>query len=1476
MTIKIANLDVSFGAFVTKASFLIKASSLSSSDITMRSGGELVSRAQAVTIGGANWLSFNVIRCLRWHRNGEFIVTIEVGSSPMTVDLSAESNHVLEGEWTEREALDFRTPVDTFGDARYMTCSVFRCTGVPSFSRELFKGLVGFPFKLTYDPSAGQSPFSVFPAGWSLSILNYMIFSDDGLTMTLHGERERLFKIIDPNSNLYIDATGARFVVGMNSNGTASLYDATMTSRALFDYDHKASAIYLDGGQTVQISEGSDGLVVFDNSGNSIAIACADEGVSISLNDDLQYLLETDSSGRVVRVIECATQNVESIYYSALMPTRIVYPNGSFMQISYAGRAVSWILAMGRDGETTTAHNTYAFTDSITTIEDMHQKQMSTLFCEDGEVRQSYENVAGLPSLAYEERGSGGDLSVSLSGVAAEMELTESQYGGQRAWTWFSGLSDSESLDGYSGIRVACRSDGAGAFDELTGNALSFIAAGVIDEEWSETGFIRHSDGQTISTIIMFPKRTAYAYLMIISEGMSGNFSVKAELIHDSVFERRGICACTDDGDLHFPSGSYAASSASFVSFSDGSLLSLDVWPGDLAANAFLKLKSSRVFMHSDGKSAVLGYATFYRFSDRQLFPISPELPLYGVYSSRNASTSASLFSFPDNATKITVSSEKDGVDEPIEKRTYLRTALLESVEDGGVGETYSYDYRKRVSDIHSCDGTDLLGTVSYDSRGRVSAQSGLDAMGEMSSSSYSYLGNYNLVSRIADSTGRFTSYGYDPSRKYISSVSMNGGYFATISENSGDDSSVYDDGCTVEIQRDAYGSVCSAAVGGLCLFSRTVGEFETESTVNGCSMLEEIDGYGRPVSVSIGGSSIYDYWYLDGAGERNGCGPLGGVADSLNGAITSYGYQSDRMYERVVSSGRFTIFSEILFDDHNRIGSTAAQIGPSYVISNEYSYASTGRSVSKQSITLGSTFDIELSKDDFGRVSYTSIAHATHQYVSYQYSYSGRLSRLPSSVSAGSCGYQRISYDDRCMVSGLSGTGLFDDSMTYEYDDLGRLVSAESYKRRKRWEYSYDSRGNIVSETIFENPIGQPPSMSFRDMHYDQNGIRILRTNTETISYQGLWPVFYRGWSMTWERGVLLSSMARSSAHVSFRYDHNGRRMSKTTNGVETDFYWSNGELVMQTKWTERVMYVYGASGRVEALIHDDQKYFLIYDALGSVVAIQNAVTGFITARYSYSPFGVPTMTATNPDYQDNPSFIGNVNPWRFKGYYYDVETGLYWLSSRYYDPEIGRFISPDSADYLDPTSINGLNLYAYCNNNLIHEAEMPISAGDKLLNGFGSNRTSFSLEATVLNLFAFRSDQWDLHWTNKMFDTDWPRFLVLSQEGFEIVNWSLSVYKGSLYFWKDEKCVPYVSAGNIGLYLGLNYKKGIGVDVGASVLRIGYDGKVLDASIEGFTIGITYMYRDGKITFGYGVGWYGWSISIDFVELFKLLFGG
>ena len=93
---------------------------------------------------------------------------------------------------------------------------------------------------------------------------------------------------------------------------------------------------------------------------------------------------------------------------------------------------------------------------------------------------------------------------------------------------------------------------------------------------------------------------------------------------------------------------------------------------------------------------------------------------------------------------------------------------------------------------------------------------------------------------------------------------------------------------------------------------------------------------------------------------------------------------------------------------------------------------------------------------------------------------------------------------------------------------------------------------------------------------------------------------------------------------------------------------------------------------------------YYYIRDALGNILGIISQ-NGQIVVQYSYTSYGVCSISGNTS--------LDNENPFRYKGYYYDVETGLYWLSSRYYDPEIGRFISPDSVDYLDPTSINGPN---------------------------------------------------------------------------------------------------------------------------------------------------------------------------------------
>ena len=84
----------------------------------------------------------------------------------------------------------------------------------------------------------------------------------------------------------------------------------------------------------------------------------------------------------------------------------------------------------------------------------------------------------------------------------------------------------------------------------------------------------------------------------------------------------------------------------------------------------------------------------------------------------------------------------------------------------------------------------------------------------------------------------------------------------------------------------------------------------------------------------------------------------------------------------------------------------------------------------------------------------------------------------------------------------------------------------------------------------------------------------------------------------------------------------------------------------------------------------------------------------GKVVVQYYYDAWGNHTVSGSN-------TTLGNLNPFRYRGYYYDTETGLYFLQTRYYDPEVGRFLNRDAVTYADPETIGGLNLYAYCLNN-------------------------------------------------------------------------------------------------------------------------------------------------------------------------------
>ena len=119
---------------------------------------------------------------------------------------------------------------------------------------------------------------------------------------------------------------------------------------------------------------------------------------------------------------------------------------------------------------------------------------------------------------------------------------------------------------------------------------------------------------------------------------------------------------------------------------------------------------------------------------------------------------------------------------------------------------------------------------------------------------------------------------------------------------------------------------------------------------------------------------------------------------------------------------------------------------------------------------------------------------------------------------------------------------------------------------------------------------------------------------------------------------------------------------------------------------------YMYGLDGIV-GFIYNNKNYYYRKNLFGDIIAIFDG-NGTVYAKYVYDAWGNCTIL------QDT-NGIGTLNPFRYRGYYYDSELNLYYLNARYYDPEIGRFISQDDISYLDPETLNGLNLFAYCLNN-------------------------------------------------------------------------------------------------------------------------------------------------------------------------------
>jgi len=273
--------------------------------------------------------------------------------------------------------------------------------------------------------------------------------------------------------------------------------------------------------------------------------------------------------------------------------------------------------------------------------------------------------------------------------------------------------------------------------------------------------------------------------------------------------------------------------------------------------------------------------------------------------------------------------------------------------------------------------------------------------------------------------------------------------------------------------------------------------------------------------------------------------------------------------------------------------------------------------------------------------------------------------------------------------------------SESYSYDYLGQLLSANI--DGTEYEYSYDKNGNILTslEGHHYNTYEYAPysNMPWKD--------QLVTYNNQTITYDAIGnPLTYRdGLSFTWQNGRQLASTTKNGVTTSYTYNGDGTRRSKTVDNTTTQYYYVNGRLQALTVDIYTAFFLYDDTGRPYAVrltilpVGATSPYLVMayykYNLQGDVIGLYSD-TGVEFVTYTYDPWG-KVLSA-----EGVMATLITVNPFRYRGYVYDDETGLYYCNSRYYDPETGRWINADGF-VSTGQGVLGYNMYAYCNNNPI-----------------------------------------------------------------------------------------------------------------------------------------------------------------------------
>ena len=635
---------------------------------------------------------------------------------------------------------------------------------------------------------------------------------------------------------------------------------------------------------------------------------------------------------------------------------------------------------------------------------------------------------------------------------------------------------------------------------------------------------------------------------------------------------------------------------------------------------------------------------------------------------------------------------------------------IYEEDGDGNCKETY-YDEKGNVIETKEYNkANSSLAKVSrtkYDEEGNATEFEGImrDKNGDYPQEKATYLPGTEVVSSIKYPNGQVMVYGYDFNTglmtemasdangqdnatqygyvaNYLVSLAHHGVKFSYVLDNKGRKISTKLNGAELVVSKyeDNYsdGTV-------------TNGQKVTTAFADGFESVTITDKDGDLISTTTndGDSIVYEYDDRDRLVkvDRNSGEETVTTAYNVEDQIVSNEYKVDGMTTR----------EDIIYDDHGRVA-TKTETDGSIVTTTAFEYVE-GKEDLVKAVSIGDTKH-RFEYDALGRVTRKELLDSERPLVDESIEYLRYGENSLDLVKAHDVRVGGVISDTTEYEYDVSGniTSIKRDEYEtrYQYDELGRLAREENPVLDKTVVYKYDASGNILLKKEYKYSLEDrlySPTITSYTYASKGNKDQLINFNGEAIAYDAMGrPTSIGSHNLTWnKKGKLVGY-----DDVAYTYGLNGIRTSKTVDGVKTTYSLLNNKILAERSDGKEIVYRY-SSDKLIGFAFNDVEYIYERNIQGDVLRIYRKDSLSLAAEYHYDAYGNHEVINHTEEK------IGDVNPFRYRGYYFDVETGWYYLNARYYSSAMGRFISPDELSILDETKsqINGLNLYMYCGNN-------------------------------------------------------------------------------------------------------------------------------------------------------------------------------